>query len=186
MYAKLILTATCLSAAVLPYAASADDLFEQPMGQMKVATLLPPPVEVLAATSAPTNRRDETTTTVAVLKEPIQKGETIVADNVTTRNIPSSQAFASTIGSVNELIGQQAIRPLAASAPINRLHVRVAPSVMRNQAVTLVFKRGGIELTGRGQALEDGKLGQSIRVINPTTRTTIVGTIAEGGVVEVN
>ncbi len=152
-------------------------------GAAMVATLLPPPVEAFASS---VNAPESHTVSVPVLKQALQKGETITADNVTLQEIPASQSFTSTITGTDELVGQQAVRPLAAGAPINRLHVRVAPSISRNQAVTLVFKRGGIELTGRGQALEDGALGQSIRVINPTTRATLVGTVAAGAVVEVN
>lgn len=145
-----------------------------------VATLLPPPVEAFSTA------KTAETVAVPVLKQAIQKGETITADNVTLLEIPASQAFASTVVDSAALVGQQAQRPLAAGAPVNRLHVRVAPAVTRNQSVTIMYRKGGIELSGRGQAMEDGQIGQSIRVVNPSTRSTVIGTIAEGGIVEVN
>lgn len=169
MHAKSILTILSL---IVAMPAMADEL--------AVATLLPPPVETLhAATQAQT-------IAVPVLKQPVQKGETITEANITLQEIPAAKAFASTITGAAELIGQQAVRPLMAGTPVNRLHVRVAPLVSRNQAVTFTFKRGGIELSGSGQALEDGQLGQSIRLINPATRSTILGTVTGNAAVEVN
>lgn len=171
-----LLVLTALSLATLAHADAAPD------GQYAVATLLPPPVETRLEAAAPA----AATVSVPVLKQPVQKGETITADNLTTLEIPAQQAFASTIASADELAGQQAVRPLGAGQPINRLHVRVAPMVARNQSVTFTFKRGGIELSGSGQALEDGQLGQSIRVINPATRSTILGTVTGNAAVAIN
>jgi flagella basal body P-ring formation protein FlgA len=151
-----------------------------PFGVSATQALLPPPVEALQA--AP----QVATIAVPVLKESLPKGSTIMAEHLTEKAIPTSQAFVSTIMSTDELIGQQTLRPLQAGTAINRLHVRVAPAISRNQLVTLVYRRGGIELTGRAQALEDGQTGQSIRIINPTTRSTITGTVAADGSVIIN
>lgn len=169
-----ILTAVTLAAAFAAVRARADEA---------VATLLPPPVASLqeAAIAATTGQ-----VAVPVLKQAVGKGETISADNLTTLSIPVAQAYPSTVKVADELIGQQAVRPLVAGQPVNRMQVRVAPSVSRNQTVSIVYRHGGVELTGRGQALEDGQVGQNIRVINPATRSTIVGTIAEGGIVNIN
>ncbi|RYG61310.1 MAG: flagellar basal body P-ring formation protein FlgA [Alphaproteobacteria bacterium] len=152
--------------------------------------LLPPPVEALQAmpASAPAARRAPAgeTISVPVLKEALPKGATIMADHLTEKTVPASQAFASTVMSADDLIGQQTVRSLPAGAAINRLHVRIAPAVARNQLVTLVYRRGGVELSGRAQALEDGQPGQSIRIVNPSTRSTLFGTVTAGGTVEVN
>jgi flagella basal body P-ring formation protein FlgA len=34
--------------------------------------------------------------------------------------------------------------------------------------------------------MEDGQVGQSVRVVNPATRSTIIGTVAADGTVEIN
>ena len=148
-----------------------------------VPALLPPPVlpadmpQALAVTAE---------VQVPVLKQSLQRGQTITADNLVLQTLPASKVFASTITSVAELTGQQAVRPLEAGKPVNKLHVRVAPLVSRNQMVTLVYRKGGVKLSGSAQALDDGQQGQSIRVINPATRSTLTGTVAADGSVEVN
>lgn len=151
--------------------------------------LLPPPVEALTTSPAAGYRNqapEADSVTVPVLKESLTKGTIILAEHLTEKTIPTSQAFASTVMTSDALIGQQLVRPLGAGMPINRLHVRVAPAVSRNQAVTLVYRRGGVELTGRATAMEDGQTGQSIRIVNPATRSTLIGTVAANGTVEMN
>lgn len=150
-----------------------------------IPALLPPPVlteDSLHASAANTEGEMQ----VPVLKQPLQRGQTITADNITMVSVPASKVFASTIASANELVGQQTIRPLEAGKAINKLHVRVAPMVSRNQMVTLVYRKGGIELSGSAQALEDGQKGQSIRIVNPATRSTLTGTVLSDSTVEVN
>lgn len=123
---------------------------------------------------------------IPVLKQAVQKGQSISADNLMLAPTPASQVFVSTVTQPQQIEGLQAVRPLAAGQPISKLHVRVAPAVGRNTAVVLRFSRGGIELTGSGTALEDGQLGQSIKVLNPATRSTLIGTVHANNVVEIN
>jgi flagella basal body P-ring formation protein FlgA len=123
---------------------------------------------------------------VPVLKQSVHKGEVISAENIMSKPVPSSQVFASTVTDAAQLAGLQAIRPLAAQMPLNKMHLRLAPAVARNASVTLRFRQGGVELTGKGQALEDAALGGSVRVLNPATRATLVGTVAEDNIVDIN
>jgi flagellar basal body P-ring formation protein FlgA len=149
-----------------------------------IPALLPPPALTDDALHAGANANTEMQ--VPVLKQPLQRGQTITADNLTMVSVPASKVFASTITSADELVGQQAVRPLESGKAVNKLHVRVAPLVSRNQMVTLIYRRGGIELSGTAQALEDGQQGDSIRIVNPATRSTLTGTVKTDGVVEVN
>ncbi len=150
-----------------------------------IPALLPPPV--LAEDTLHAKGTGEVSEVqVPVLKQPLQRGQTITAENITLMGMPASKVFANTITRSDELVGQQAVRPLEAGKAINNLHVRIAPLVSRNQMVTLVYRKGGIELSGTAQALEDGQQGQAIRIVNPATRSTLTGTVQTDGVVEVN
>lgn len=150
-----------------------------------IPALLPPPV--LSEDTLHASRTGEAAEVqVPVLKQPLQRGQTITADNITMVGMPASKVFASTITSSNELVGQQTVRPLEAGKAVNKLHVRVAPMISRNQMVTLVYRKGGIELSGSAQALEDGQQGQTIRIVNPSTRSTLTGTVMSDSTVHVN
>lgn len=123
---------------------------------------------------------------VPVLKAPLQKGAVIAEDNITTVEVPQNQVFPSTITQVDQLAGLTTQRPLAAGQPVNRIQVKATASITRNQSVSIRYTRGAVELTVKGQALEDGQIGQTIKVINPATRTTVAGVVKENGVVEIN
>lgn len=123
---------------------------------------------------------------VPVLREGVARGQVIRAENITLQAVDAKQVFASTVTGAEGLVGMQANRNLEAGQPVNRLHVSVASAVRRNSAVTIRFMRGGVELTSQGQALEDGAVGQSVRVLNPATRTTLSGRVSEDGSVQVN
>lgn len=133
----------------------------------------------------PVTQGEIPTTTIPVLTSSVAKGTAITADMLTQQAVPTSQVFASTITAPQALVGQQTTRALMAGQPINRLHVRAVPLVARESAVTVLYERGSVTLTGRADALEDGQLGQSIRVRNPASRTTLVATVSGPGTVTV-
>jgi flagellar basal body P-ring formation protein FlgA len=61
-----------------------------------------------------------------------------------------------------------------------------APAVVKASAqVDVIWKEGGLSLTLAGRALEDGAMGDEIRVFNPMSSRTIRGTVVGDGVVEV-
>lgn len=55
--------------------------------------------------------------------------------------------------------------------------------VDRNQAVTLVFRKGPLTITTEGRALGRGGMGDTIRVLNLESRKTVAGQIMAGGTV---
>ena len=61
-----------------------------------------------------------------------------------------------------------------------------APTVVaRNTLVTLAYRRGNIELTTLGRALDHAGLHQPVRVVNVDSRLTVVGTVAGPGMVRI-
>ena len=116
----------------------------------------------------------------------LAKGTIVQAADLTSRTLPGSQVFVSTVQSPAQAIGQQTTRALPAGVPISTLHLRTPPLVNRGNAVDFIFARGGVQLQGSGQALEDGVAGQQIRLLNTATRTTLVGVVQPNGQVLVN
>ncbi|MBB97802.1 MAG: flagella basal body P-ring formation protein FlgA [Rhodobacteraceae bacterium] len=57
--------------------------------------------------------------------------------------------------------------------------------VQRNDIVTLVYARDGLQISAEGRALGRGGVGDSIRVMNLSSRTTISGWVRENGTIEV-
>lgn len=57
--------------------------------------------------------------------------------------------------------------------------------VQRNQVVSLIYQAGGLAILTEGRALARGSEGQTIRVINLASRTTVSGRIGQDGAVHV-
>jgi hypothetical protein len=54
-------------------------------------------------------------------------------------------------------------------------------AVRRGQQVTLVYQVGGLSLSARMQAMEDGAIGQSVRLANPSSNRVILATVTGPG-----
>ena len=91
-----------------------------------------------------------------------------------------------------DLVGREAARGLAAGRAIRAADLRAARLVRKDETVTLLFRRGGLQLVTTGTALEPGTQGQAVRVVNPSSnrplrgivvgpRTVQLGTISESG-----
>jgi flagella basal body P-ring formation protein FlgA len=122
---------------------------------------------------------------IPVLASPVAAGQRIEATNITTKTVDAKSVFANTITQTNQLEGMQATRKLAAGVAVTTLQVKPAADVQRNALVTLTYAAPGIQLSGSAQALEDGRIGQSIRVLNPSSRTTLVGLVTGPNAVEI-
>ena len=58
--------------------------------------------------------------------------------------------------------------------------------VSRGELVTMVFDQNGMRLTAKGRALEDGTMGQSIKVSNTGSNRTIEGRVTGSKQITVN
>ena len=85
-----------------------------------------------------------------------------------------------------DLIGQEARVALYPGRPIRDSDVGPPAIVDRNDLVLLVFNRRPLSITAEGRALGRGAVGDRIRVMNLSSRTTVTGHIRADGQIEVN
>jgi flagella basal body P-ring formation protein FlgA len=124
-------------------------------------------------------------TAVPVLTQPLTAGAKITPDMVAMKSVPADTVFEGTIKTADALKGMQAARTLPAGTPLSKLQVKPAMDVQNGALVKLVFHAPGLELAGTGQALEPGRTGDSIRVLNASSRATVVGVVVAANTVEV-
>ncbi len=72
-----------------------------------------------------------------------------------------------------------------AGRPVLLANLGTPTLVQRNQLVTLVYLAGGLAISTDGRALARGSAGETVRVINIASRTTVSGRIGPDGVVYV-
>jgi flagellar basal body P-ring formation protein FlgA len=123
---------------------------------------------------------------VPVPLAPIGAGQVITSDNLVLQNTPSNQVFKSTVQNPVQAVGQVALRALPAGQPLNTLHLKTPSAVTQGTTVQLVFEKPGLALRAFGRALENANVGESIRVLNVATKSTLMGTVKAPGVVQVN
>lgn len=90
-----------------------------------------------------------------------------------------------TLSDVETAIGQETRVVLYAGRPIRKRDIGPATIIERNQIVTLVFQQGSIRIVTDARSLGRGGIGDSLRVMNLASRTTISGIIGADGSVTV-
>lgn len=97
----------------------------------------------------------------------------------------SEQPVPGALSDPEDIVGQEALGWLQGGHPIMPEDVGPPALVERNQVVTMRFRRGMLEITAEGRALERGPAGGRIRVMNLDSRATVTGVVTAPGVVEV-
>lgn len=148
--------------------------------------LLPPPV-LTGETYGPTPSAgtDAEMITVPVLARDLPAGSVVSAADLSTAKLPSRKVFPGVVRNADDIVGKQVTRAQKAGDTVARIHLKTVPVVASGSMVQLVFRRGGIELTGQGKALQDGQTGETVRVLNPDTRATLMATVTAPGMVSI-
>lgn len=119
---------------------------------------------------------------VVVPRDHIRVGVVIEAEHVTTIR---GEPRPGEIGLPEDVIGLSARATLYAGRPIRAQDLGPPIVVERNSFVTLEFRRGGLSLRTEGRALDEGGVGDRVRVMNLESRRTVFGVVTAPGVVEV-
>ncbi|MGY6410064.1 MAG: flagellar basal body P-ring formation chaperone FlgA [Alkalilacustris sp.] len=95
------------------------------------------------------------------------------------------ERHAGALSDPSEVLGMEARVALYPGRPIRPGDVGPAAVVERNGIVPLVFRRGGLTILAEGRALGRGAPGETVRVMNLSSRSTVSGVIASDGSVHV-
>lgn len=90
------------------------------------------------------------------------------------------------VGDPQELIGLETRVALYAGRPIRWGDVGPPAIVDRNQIVALIYHAGGLMITAEGRALDRAGAGETIRIMNLSSRHTLTGLVLSDGRVEVS
>lgn len=86
---------------------------------------------------------------------------------------------------IEALIGQEPRRVIRPDQPISLRDLREPLMVKRGAQVAMVLETGTMTLTAKGRALEDGAIGDVIRVANDTSSRIVAAEVTDAGVVSV-
>ncbi|MEO1656255.1 MAG: flagellar basal body P-ring formation chaperone FlgA [Pseudomonadota bacterium] len=110
------------------------------------------------------NGRAAVTVPVVVTRAGVRRNHTLTSSDLEVRHVPFSQVPVSAFAAPEDLEGYAVLRSMPAGRPIRDEDVGAPRLLNKNDAVEIVYRRGGLELSVRGRALEDGGRGDVIRV----------------------
>jgi len=84
-----------------------------------------------------------------------------------------------------DVAGQEARVALYAGRPIPFESIGPPAVVHRNQIVPLHFRTGALLITAEGRALERGGVGDRVRIMNLSSRSTLFGFVQKDGSIKV-
>ncbi|WP_317056387.1 flagellar basal body P-ring formation chaperone FlgA [Roseovarius rhodophyticola] len=84
------------------------------------------------------------------------------------------------------LVGQEARVALYAGRPIREADVQAPAVIERNQVVELIYETNGLRIATEGRSLDRAGLGELVRVMNLSSRSTVSGRVSKSGQVIVS
>lgn len=122
---------------------------------------------------------------VAVATKAIGRNDPFTADNVELKRIEVTNRPAGLLTDTRRVLGRRAAHPIAADTPLARTMIVAPPVVKRGDSVRIVLQVGGLEITARGTARQDGAEGDIIRVENADSGRQLSGRVVDAQTVAV-
>ena len=122
---------------------------------------------------------------VVVTSRNVQAQEALSADNLRYQRLELGSLPAGYLTDIREAVGKVSRRALPAGSILTSKSIEPPLVIKRGQTVIIAAQTGAITITARGRALEDGRIGETIRVQNITSRKTITATVVDENTVQV-
>jgi flagellar basal body P-ring formation protein FlgA len=136
---------------------------------------LPSSVELRRQAARFTGTAQATVDAVAV-ERTIEHGEVLKASDLTVIRRPKSEGTA--LSDPSAVVGLAARHQLHPGQPLSTADVMKPEIVVRNDTVTIVYQVPGVTLTLRGQAQDNGALGDTIAVLNVESKRVVQAVIS--------
>lgn len=115
---------------------------------------------------------------VPVLNRRMPKGEIITADDIDWIRLPATRVRRNIIVDEDRLLGKTPRRGLRAGQPIRNGDVRAPVVVAKGSLVTMILKTRNMVLTSKGRAIENGAIGDTVKILNTRSKTIVEAVVA--------
>lgn len=112
----------------------------------------------------------------------VKSNTVLTADDV----VVGQHSVPGTLQDAGSAIGRETRVVLYAGRSIRPEDLGPVTIIDRNQVISLVFQSNGLTIQAEGRALGRGGVGDTLRVMNMSSRTTVTGQISETGQVLVS
>jgi len=121
-----------------------------------------------------------------VLAHPMERGVALAPADIEMRRLAQSRVTGPVLLDVGALIGAKLVRSLASGSVLITNVLDLPPVVRQGATVRVHVRSGGLEVLGQGTALQDGRVGQVIRIVNPSSRKDFLARVRNAEVVEMD
>ena len=104
---------------------------------------------------------------------PLKRGEVVSDMDIVFEKVNVSDGPDRFAAQPDQVVGKRLVRDVTTRQPINLDDVDQPLAFKRGSAVTIVYANGGLKLTAKGQARDDGIIGNTVRITNVMTKRTI-------------
>ena len=129
---------------------------------------------------------------IAYVRSAIAKGETLTENNVFIERRPVDPSNRNSLPAAN-VIGKRAKRPLYVGQVVGAADVdeegaldHASVVIKPRQGVKMLVRLGAVNVVAQGEAMQEGRLGQTIRVQNVDSKKVVVGRVTGPATVEVD
>jgi len=136
------------------------------------------------AQSARVTSRVQVFQKVVCASRALKRDEIVRADDVHQVRTDVAQHPERFITDVDRVVGKRLVSEVAKSQPIGPQQLDKAITLKRGAPVVIVYQLAGMRLTAKGQAKEDGSMGDRVRIANSDSKRTLTGRVIDPHTVE--
>ncbi len=145
----------------------------------------------LSSTATPQNikhisGRIERLIDVPTVKSTLTRGTIVSIHDLSFIEMKSIDIRGDIVINPDQIVGRSARQNLTPGRLIRLSDTEIPVSIKRGQKINLVYKAGQLELTAIGRAMEDGRVGDHIRVTNGSSKNPLQGTVLANNNVEMD
>ena len=123
---------------------------------------------------------------VPVLKRSMKNGDIIGQNDISWTTEKAATIRRDIVRDTTALIGATPRRGLSAGQTITDQDLQMPILVSRGDLVTIVFRQNGMYLTAKGRAMEDGAMGQVVKVSNTNSNRQLEAQVTNTKEVTIN
>jgi flagellar basal body P-ring formation protein FlgA len=123
---------------------------------------------------------------VPVATRALDRGQIIGPSDMAMARLNVDALPKSVLAKPEDIIGLEANRAIGTGDLFHRTHLKVPPLIEKGATIKILYRTKLLEATASAEALEDGIVGQEIRVRSISSRKILKGKVLESGTVQVN
>lgn len=120
-----------------------------------------------------------------VAARPMAKGAIVTGNDIQLARMNATALGKDSIENLADVIGRSLTKDVGQGEMFKASSVVIPPVITAGSRVTVLFRQNRLEITAGGTALENGGLGQDIRVRNDSSKKVVIGRVVEPGLVTV-